>query len=132
MGKHVHRRTIDHHRSDTAYQRFNKRVAIMLTSSVGTMTCFWIFLALSLISLPAVIASGSVIALVAWVTQTCIQLVLLPALMVGQNLQTAAADARSAKEFEDIEIIVDRLDVHTQGGIKDVLDAIHEMDKHGN
>ena len=42
----------------------------------------------------------SIIALVAWVAQTIIQLVRLLALMVGQNLQNQAADARASKTFE--------------------------------
>ena len=59
--------------------------------------------------------------------QSFIQLVLLPALMVGQNLQNIAADARSAKTFEDVERIIDLLDAHTQGGVKDILEAIAEL-----
>ena len=75
----------------------------------------------------------SIIALVAWVAQTFIQLVLLPALMVGQNLQNAAADARAAKTFEDVEDArncirqaLSLLDVHTEGGLKVILDAIEK------
>jgi hypothetical protein len=140
-GLAVHMRTIDHHAAGSAYQRFNKRVAMALTGAVGTMTCFWLFCCLSLCSLPAVLSGfsvfhgafpaviikASIIALVAWVAQTLIQLVLLPALMVGQNLQNQAADARSAKQFEDTEVIVDRLDVTTEGGIKAVLDAVNAL-----
>jgi len=50
-------------------------------------------------------------------------LILLPALMVGQNLQNAAADARTAKMFEDIEVVkadmltaLDRLDLPVLAG----------------
>jgi hypothetical protein len=53
--------------------------------------------------------------------------VLLPALMVGQNLQSATADARAAKTFEDTEKILDRLDTHTAGGLRDVLAAIEAL-----
>ena len=123
-GHAVHARTIDHHRDDTAYQRFNKRVALSLTTRVGTMTTFWLFCIWALLSLPAVLSAfspfahtfpawmvkASIIALVAWVAQTLIQLVLLPALMVGQNLQNAAADVRAAKQFEDIESLVTKAD----------------------
>ncbi|MGC1405396.1 MAG: hypothetical protein WA695_00975 [Candidatus Dormiibacterota bacterium] len=38
-----------------------------------------------------------------------------------------ASDARAAKSFEDTEKIVDALDVHTQGGLKVVLDAIEAI-----
>ena len=54
--------------------------------------------------------------LVEWMAQSFIQLVLLPALMVGQNLQNIAADARSAKTFEDVERIIDLLDCPDPGG----------------
>jgi len=112
-GLAVHARTADHHPAGTAYQRLNKKVALALTAGVGTMTCFWLFCCLSLCSLPSVLSAfapfahtfpawmvkASIIALVAWIAQTFFQLVLLPALMVGQNLQNEAADARAAKTF---------------------------------
>jgi hypothetical protein len=148
LGQAVHKRTVDHLPSESRYQRLNKAVAISLTKYVGTMTCFWVFCLLALFSLPAVLSGfhvfhsffpaviikTSIIALVAWVAQTFIQLVLLPALMVGQNLQNEAADARASKTFEDVEDARNSikqalllLDVHTEGGIKVLLDAIDEL-----
>ena len=144
-GVAVHARTIDHLPTGSAYARFNKKVALGLTLYVGTMTCFWVFCLLALCSLPSVLSAfapfahtfpswmvkASIIALVAWIAQTFLQLVLLPALMVGQNLQNAASDARAAKQFEDTEQIssdmkaaLDRLDTKTQGGLTDVLEAV--------
>ena len=52
---------------------------------------------------------------------------LLSIIMVGQTVQSVASDARAAKEFADTETILDRLDVNTAGGIRDVLDAIHAI-----
>jgi hypothetical protein len=141
-GQPVHRRTVDHHPSATAVQRFNKSVAIGLTKYVGTMWCFWIFCLLSLLSLPAVLSAfsvfhstfpaviikTSVIALVAWIAQTFIQLVLLPAIMVGQNIQGEASDARAEKTFEDTETIIDRLNTETQGGLQVVLARLAELE----
>jgi hypothetical protein len=135
----VHARVIDHLPVNSAYQRFNKRVALALTKYVGTMTCFWIFCLLALFSLPAVLSGfsvfhntfpaviikASIIALVAWIAQTFIQLVLLPALMVGQNLQNEAGDARSAKTFEDVEKIIKALDIKEAGGITDLRNDLH-------
>lgn len=106
---------------------FNAKVALVITRSVGTMACAYVFAAIALISLPAAINSGQVIVIVAWIAQTFLQLVLLSIIMVGQSVQSAASDARAAKEFADTETILDRLDVHTAGGIKDVLDAIHAI-----
>lgn len=106
---------------------FNAKVALVITRSVGTMACAYVFAVIALISLPAAINSGQVIVIVAWIAQTFLQLVLLSIIMVGQSVQSAASDARAAKEFADTETILDRLDVHTAGGIKDVLDAIHAI-----
>ncbi len=72
---------------------------------------------------------GAGVVIVAWVAQTFLQLVLLSIIMVGQSVQSAASDARAAKEFADTETILDRLDVNTAGGIRDVLDAIHAIGK---
>jgi hypothetical protein len=106
---------------------FNAKLALLITRSVGTMACAYVFAAIALISLPAAIGSGQVIVIVAWIAQTFLQLVLLSIIMVGQTVQSAASDARAAKEFADTETILDRLDVDTAGGIKDVLDAIHAL-----
>lgn len=138
-GYPVHAHVLDHMPMGSPYQRFNKTVALALTKYVGTMTCFWLFCILALCSLPAVLSGfsvfhsafpaviikASVIALVAWVAQTFIQLVLLPALMVGQNLQNVAGDARSAKTFEDVEKLMGLLDLKVAGGITDLRDDLH-------
>lgn len=147
-GLAVYRRTVDHLPTGTAYQRFNKRLALWLANTVGTMTCFYVFMLLALCSLPAILSefsvfhtafphwmiSASLIALIAWVSSNFLQLILLPALMVGQNLQNEAADARASKTFEDVEDArrnlvraLDLLDLHTEGGLKTVLDAIEAL-----
>ncbi|HET9093909.1 MAG TPA: hypothetical protein VFN36_02390 [Solirubrobacteraceae bacterium] len=106
----------------------NAKIALLITRTVGTMACAYVFAVIALISLPAAISSGQVIIIVAWVAQTFLQLVLLSIIMVGQSVQSAASDARAAKEFADTETILDRLDVNTAGGIRDVLEAIHALD----
>ena len=106
---------------------FNAKLALVITRSVGTMACAYVFAAIALISLPAAVSSGQVIIIVAWIAQTFLQLVLLSIIMVGQTVQSVASDARAVKEFADTETILDRLDVNTAGGIKEVLDAIHAL-----
>ena len=105
---------------------FNAKVALVITRSVGTMACAYVFALLALISLPDAIRAGRP-AIISWIAQTFLQLVLLSIIMVGQRVQSAAADARAEKEFVDTETILDRLDVNTAGGIRDVLDAIHAL-----
>jgi hypothetical protein len=106
---------------------FNAKLALLITRSVGTMACAYLFAAIALISLPAALTSGQVIVIVAWIAQTFLQLVLLSIIMVGQSVQSAASDVRAAKQFVDTETILDRLDANTAGGIRDVLDAIHAI-----
>jgi len=151
LGQEVHRHTVSYLPQSTAYQRFNKRLALWITQNVGTMTCFWLFTVVALLSLPATLKLAGIIKswggvlpafmltfgfifLIQWVAQSYFQLVLLPALMVGQNLQNEAADARAAKTFEDVEDVkdcirkaLDLLDVHTAGGLKTVLDAVESL-----
>jgi hypothetical protein len=111
----------------SAVNGFNAKFAVVLTKVVGTMWCFYLFNGIALISLPSAIRSGNLTVLINWVSSNWIQLVLLPALMVGQNVQSATADARAQKAFEDTELILDRLDTNTQGGLTEVLDAIHAL-----
>jgi hypothetical protein len=106
---------------------FNAKLALVITRSVGTMACAYLFGVIALVSLPAAISSGQVIIIIAWIAQTFLQLVLLSIIMVGQTVQSVASDARAAKEFADTETILDRLDLSTQGGLRDVLDAIHAI-----
>lgn len=105
---------------------FNAKVALVITRSVGTMACAYLFALIALISLPDAIKAGRP-AIISWIAQTFLQLVLLSIIMVGQAVQSAASDARAQKEFTDTETILDRLDTHTAGGIRDVLDAIHAV-----
>ncbi len=85
--------------------RFNTRLAVGITARVGTMWVAYAFAALALISLPAAIASGEVIVIVSWIAQTFLQLVLLPIIIVGQNVIQAANDARAEADHETLTAI---------------------------
>ena len=138
----VHARTIDHlqpQAGDNWYARFNKRVAIWLTKNVGSMTAFWLFSLASMTVAPSCLFAAGYIhwkmfltsfgfeLLATLILSTWLELALMPAIMVGQNLSAAASDARAARQFEDTEKIVDLLDVHTEGGIKAILDAVNAL-----
>jgi hypothetical protein len=84
----------------TAVTRFNTNVALLVTRAVGSMWCAYAFALFDLISLPDAIHAGTA-AIVSWVAQTFLQLVLLSVIMVGQNVQAAAADKRSEATFND-------------------------------
>jgi hypothetical protein len=122
-----------HHfaKSDTAAQRLNAAIGLKITVLVGTMWCAYVFAAIALVSLPDNIHSTSL--LILWISSSFLQLVLLPIIIVGQNIQARAADARAAKTFEDvqdarnkIEHAITLLDIHTTGGLHDAVQAIIE------
>jgi hypothetical protein len=85
---------------DSAVNRFNTKVAIAITRAVGSMWCAYAFALFDLISLPAAIRGGAS-TIVSWVAQTFLQLVLLSIIMVGQNVQSAAADKLAEATFHD-------------------------------
>jgi hypothetical protein len=79
----------------------NQRFGLAITKSVGTMWAAYAFLLISLISLPAAISTGETLVIVAWVAQTFLQLVLLPIIIVGQNLQAAKTEVRAIATYDD-------------------------------
>jgi hypothetical protein len=82
---------------------FNGRIALTLTTVVGTMWCAYAFTVLALVALPAALGSGNLQTVISWVSQTFIQLVMLSVIMVGQNILGAAADKRSEATYKDAE-----------------------------
>lgn len=86
--------------------RFNSRLAILITVAVGSMWCAYLFGILSLVSLPSALATGDKIIIVGWIAQTFLQLVLLPVIIVGQNIQGAASDKRAEQTYNDAEAVL--------------------------
>ena len=87
---------------DNPFGRFNTRIAVIITKSVGSMWCAYVFALISLIALPAAIMSHDPIIIVAWISQAFLQLVLLPIIIVGQNVQAEASDARALSDHETL------------------------------
>jgi hypothetical protein len=83
----------------------NTWLAVRITKTVGSMWIAYLFAAIALISLPAALHSGDVIIIVSWVAQTFLQLVLLPIIIVGQNVIQAANDARAEADHETLSAV---------------------------
>jgi hypothetical protein len=95
----------------------NGKIGVFITTVVGTMWAAYLFSLLALVSLPAALASGDRIVIVAWIAQTFLQLVLLPVIIVGQNVQARAADKRAQQTYADAEAILHeclQLEAHLQ------------------
>lgn len=87
--------------------RVNAKVGLKITLIVGTMWCAYLFTLLALVSAPSAFKTGDSIIVVAWIAQTFLQLVLLPIIIVGQNVQAAAADARSQATYDDAVAVLE-------------------------
>ena len=84
---------------------FNGRLALLITGAVGTMWCAYIFTVIALISLPSAIQNGTA-ALISWIAQTFLQLVLLSVIMVGQKVAAQASDKQALQTYKDAEALL--------------------------
>ena len=109
-GVAVHGKIIDHMPTDHLYGRINKKLAIWITAGVGSMTCAWLFAALAVAGLPTALQPGN-IGFLFWFSSDLLQLTLLSVIIVGQNIQGQAADARVAKILEDVNLMKEHLDI---------------------
>jgi hypothetical protein len=87
------------------FVRFNARFGLKITLVVGTMWAAYIFTIVALFALPSAITQGTYFVVV-WLSSSFLQLVLLPIIIVGQNLQAAAADKRSEDTYKDAEAVL--------------------------
>lgn len=118
---HPHKpRNVNHiHAEEHAKAGFNQRLAVAITRMTGTMACAYAFAVLALLGFPALSAFfNPLIAIyIIWVSQTFIQLCMLPILSVGQSVlsrkQELQADEqyeRTKKIYADIVQIMEHLD----------------------
>jgi hypothetical protein len=85
--------------------RLNAAVAVGITKVVGTMYCAYVFTLIALVALPAAIQQGSPTVLVNWLSSNFLQLVLLPIIIVGQKVISAAQDARAEADHETLSAL---------------------------
>ncbi len=89
----------------SAIGQFNSRLAVLITKSVGTMWAAYLFVLIGLVSLPQAwnaFIHGDTVTGVAWLSQSFLQLVLLPIIIVGQNVISASQDARAEADHETL------------------------------
>jgi hypothetical protein len=121
--------------------KFNTALALKITNSVGSMWSAYLFALLSLMSLPAIlvlvspglrhdfpkwIIAASLITLIAWISQNFLQLVLLPIIMVGQNVIQGQQDAKAEADHKTLTYLANLQDeqmteLKNQGEILDYI-----------
>jgi len=112
----------------------NGKVALIITSVVGTMWCAYIFGVLGAIGIAAAISNSvTVVLLVGAVSGYFLQLVLLPIIIVGQNIQGKASDKRSEQTYNDAEAILSeclQLQQHLQAQDTVLDDVVAHVKQH--
>lgn len=128
------------HEAEKAEAGVNTRIAVWLTKSVGTMWTAYTFAVLAVIGLLAILGllSPIVALLVAWTSQTLIQLVLLPIIMVGQNVLGRKAELQADEQFHttvstyhDIEQIMQHLSAQDAELLRHAKMLEHLLEKNG-
>ncbi len=128
------------HAAEQAAEGFNTRVAVLLTKSVGTMWTAYSFAVLAFIGLFAILnlLPPILILLVAFISQTFLQLVLLPVIMVGQNVLGRKTELQADEQFNttmstyhDIEQIMQHLLAQDAELLRHAHMLMHLLEKSG-
>jgi hypothetical protein len=90
---------------DNVVGHINAKVGLRITVVVGTMWAAYVFAVIALISLPDNIHSTQL--LILWISSSFLQLVLLPVIIVGQNIQARAADDRAQATYNDAAALLE-------------------------
>ena len=110
--------------------RFNTWLAVTVTKSVGTMWAAYIFTLIAIGGGVAVITQNAFLtALSVLISQTFLQLVLLPIIIVGQNVISEAQDARAEADHLTLSTLhainVQQLEILKQS--RELLEKQHEI-----
>jgi len=117
------------------FVRVNARFGLKITMVVGTMWCSYLFTVVALFALPSAIKQGTYF-IVVWLSSSFLQLVLLPIIIVGQNIQAAAADKRAEDTYKDAEAVLkeaEEIQKHLLAqdqAISDIVDRLEKMMSH--
>ena len=127
-------------KEEQAQGGFNTAIAVFLTTRVGTMWAAYSFAVLAIVGLLAIlnILPPVVALLVAWGSQTFIQLVMLPIIMVGQNvlgrkseLQADEAFVTTQKTYHDLCEVMEHLSAQDAELLKQTHMIIHLLKASG-
>jgi len=89
---------------------FNDRLAVWISTHVGSMYCFYLFNVIALLSAKSAFQTHNLVPIVNWISSNWIQLVLLPAIMVAQNVSQKATDAKSQSDHQTLTYLANLQD----------------------
>jgi len=128
------------HAAEQAAAGFNTRLAVGLTQSVGTMWTAYVFTVLAVIGLFGLLGwlNPFTFLLATWVSQQFLQLVLLPVIMVGQNVLGRKSELQADEQFNttmstyhDIEQIMQHLLAQDAELLRHAHMLVHLLEKSG-
>jgi len=128
------------HETEQAASGFNTRLAVALTKWVGTMWTAYVFVLLAIVGLLGLLNLLNPITflLATWVSQQFLQLVLLPVILVGQNVLSRKAELQADEQFHttmstyhDIEQIMQHLSAQDAELLRHTKMLIHLLEKNG-
>ncbi len=128
------------HEAELKASGVNTRIAVGLTKRVGTMWTAYAFAALAVVGLMAIVGvlSPIVALLVVWISQTFLQLTLLPIIMVGQNVLGKKSEIQADEQFKttmtsykDIELVMQHLTAQDAELLRHTRMLIHLLEKSG-
>lgn len=102
------------HKELQGINKFNYWIAVKITNGVGTMWCAYAFLIIDLFMLPPVIKAASIMVWVTYIAQTVLQLVLLPIIMVGQNVIQAQNESKADADHKTLTYLATLQDEQMQ------------------
>jgi hypothetical protein len=123
--------------------RFNNWLAVHVTRAVGTMWAAYLFVVIAFISFPQALNAffhGDTYVGIAWLSQSFLQLVLLPIIIVGQNVISASQDARAeadhltlttlhAINVQQLKMLEQQREMLQQQ--REILDLLQQVELHG-
>jgi len=78
----------------------NDRIAVFISRNVGTMMCAYVFAGIGIASLVGALTANALLALTfGALSSYFLQLVLLPIIMVGQNVQARHSELMAAESY---------------------------------
>ncbi len=98
---HVPRNPNTVHREKQEAKGFNARLAVYITTHTGTMWCAYVFFGIGIGSLVGVLTNNAILAGVfGSVSSYILQLVLLPIILDGQNIQGERQEVLAQETYE--------------------------------
>ena len=99
---HVHHRV----HGAGALGQLNQKLALFITKNVGTMWCAYVFSVIGVSGIVAALTQNTtLVLLIGAVSGYFLQLVLLPVIIVGQNVQAESSDARAEADHETLNAL---------------------------